>query len=109
MKIQTAQKTHEKLTCHEIQTTQHHLDGGVDGIADDARLGLPCAEPDRRDLGAGVEDEAAGHGILLQALYTSRKMHAKWLPGHFTLARAANNGKRGELVPVGEMYTSPYQ
>lgn len=41
-----------------------HLDGGVDGIADDARIGLPRAEPDCRDLGAGVQDEVAGHVLL---------------------------------------------
>jgi hypothetical protein len=38
-----------------------HLDGGVDGVADDARLGLPRPEPNRRDGGAGVKDEVASH------------------------------------------------
>lgn len=37
------------------------LDSGVDGVADDARVGLPGAEPHRGDLGAGVEHEMLRH------------------------------------------------
>jgi len=43
-----------------------YLDGGVDGVADDAGVGLPGAEPDRGDLGAGVEDEVAGHTLAIR-------------------------------------------
>ena len=48
-----------------------YLDGGVDGVADDGGVGLPGAEPDRRDLGAGVEDEVAGHTSEPQNLWWS--------------------------------------
>ena len=45
-----------------------YLDGGVDGVADDAGVGLPGAEPDRGDLGAGVEHEVPRHRRLSQSL-----------------------------------------
>jgi hypothetical protein len=45
-----------------------YLDGGVDGVADDAGIGLPGAEPDRGDLGAGVEHEVPRHRRLSQSL-----------------------------------------
>ena len=41
-----------------------NLDGGVDGVPDHVRLGLPGAVPHRGDLGAGVEHEAPRHLFL---------------------------------------------
>lgn len=38
-----------------------NLDGGVDGVADDAGVGLPGAEAHGGDLGAGVEHEVLRH------------------------------------------------
>ena len=52
-----------------------YLDGGVDGVADDAGVGLPGAEPDRGDLGAGVEHEVPRHRRLSQSL-------CYWALGH---------------------------
>lgn len=40
------------------------LDGGVDGVADDAGVRLPCAEPNIGDLGAGVQHEMPRHRRL---------------------------------------------
>lgn len=44
------------------------LDSGVDGVADDAGVGLPGAEPDRGDLGAGVQYEVPRHRRLSLSL-----------------------------------------
>lgn len=42
-----------------------NLDGGVDGVPDHVRLGLPGAVPHRGDLRAGVEHEAPRHLLRL--------------------------------------------
>jgi hypothetical protein len=44
-----------------------YLHGGIDGVADEPVVGLPGAEPDRRDLRAGVEDEVGGHTLAIPA------------------------------------------
>lgn len=49
------------------------LDGGVDGVADDAGVRLPCAEPNRGDLGAGVEHEMPRHRRLSLQRFDSMK------------------------------------
>jgi hypothetical protein len=41
------------------------LDGGVDGVADDAGVGLPGAEPNRGDLGAGVQHNRVSRHLCL--------------------------------------------
>lgn len=44
-----------------IKATGNDLDSSVDGVADNIRLYLPCAEADRWDPCAGVQDEGPGH------------------------------------------------
>jgi hypothetical protein len=55
-----------------IAVRETDLDGGVDGLADDAGVGLPSAEPHRGDLGAVVEQEVPRHLSLSEAARTGR-------------------------------------
>lgn len=56
------------------------LDGGVDGVANDAGVRLPGAEPHGGDLGAGVEHEVPRHRRLSLRLSVTRtgQQHRKW-------------------------------
>jgi len=56
-----------------------YLHGGIDGVADESIVGLPGAEPDRRDLRAGVEDEVGGH-TPYRALRTNTLVPCAVLP-----------------------------
>ena len=70
-----------------------YLDGGVDGVADDAGVGLPGAEPDRGDLGASVEHEVPRHRRLSQSL-------CYWALSHGGLGNAEERSTGREAAVV---------
>jgi hypothetical protein len=73
-----------------------YLHGGVDGVADEPVVGLPGAEPDRRDLRAGVEDEVGGHTLAIpSAAYTNTSVPraSKGLSHRISASVDADSGK----------------
>lgn len=67
---------HHHTERNEEGEQEEDLDGGGDGFADEARVGLPRAEPYRGDLSSGVQFEESNSVRHIHAFLEARVLHA---------------------------------
>jgi hypothetical protein len=67
---------HRHTVRNEEGELEEDLDGGGDGFADEARVGLPRAEPYRGDLSPGVQFKESNSVRHFHAFLETRVLHA---------------------------------